>query len=100
MEIEKLKLLLEGIIDSSVIDRLYELNGKFPEPKRSLQTAIDALNYAILQLETVKVGELSIDQKEKLNALRELRNQLQKDLETLEKPKYGVFYVDKPKKEL
>jgi len=99
MEIEKLKLLLEGIIDTSVVDRLYELNAKYSEPKRSLQTAIDALNYAILQLETVKVGELTIDQKEKLQFLKELWEKLQKELETLEKPKYGVFYVDSSKGE-
>jgi len=99
MNIEKLKLLLEGIIDTSVVDRLYELNGGYPEPKRSLQTAIDALNYAILQLETVKVGELTIDQKEKLQFLKELREKLQKELENLTKPKYGVFYVDKLQKE-
>ncbi|GEM_PF-1705320 len=39
----------------------------------------------------MKVGELSIDQKEKLNALMDLRNQLQKELDDLTKPKYGVF---------
>jgi len=99
MKIEKLKLLLEGIIDTSVIDRLYELNVKFPEPKRSLQTSIDALSYAILQIESIKVGELSIDLKEKLQFLKELREKLQKELETLEKPKYGVFYVDSSKGE-
>jgi len=99
MELEKLKLLLEGIIDPSVIDRLHELNSKYAEPKRSLQTAIDALSYAVLQMESIKVGELSIDQKEKLQFLKELRENLQKELESLEKPKYGVFYVDSPKRE-
>jgi len=99
MEIEKLKLFLGEIIDPSVVDRFYELNVKYSEPRRSLQTAIDTLNYAILQLETVKVGELTIDQKEKLQFLKELREKLQKELENLTKPKYGVFYVDKFQKE-
>ncbi len=99
MDIEKLKLLLDGIIDTSIVDRFYELNADLDEPQRALRTALDVINYAILQLETVKVGELSIDQKEKLNALMDLRNQLQKELDDLTKPKYGVFYVDRLQKE-
>jgi len=100
VDTEKLKLLLDGIIDTSIVDRFYELNADLDEPQRTLRTALDVINYATLQLETVKVGELTIDQKEKLNALRELRNQLQKELDDLTKPKYGVFYVDKLQKEL
>ena len=99
MDIEKLKLLLDGIIDTSIVDRFYELNADLDEPQRALRTALDVINYAILQLETVKVRELSIDQKEKLNALMDLRNQLQKELDDLTKPKYGVFYVDRLQKE-
>jgi len=99
VDIEKLKLLLDGIIDTSIVDRFYELNADLDEPQRALRTALDVINYAILQLETVKVGELSIDQKEKLNALMDLRNQLQKELDDLTKPKYGVFYVDRLQKE-
>jgi hypothetical protein len=100
MELEKLKLLLNGIIDVSVIDRFYELNGELSEPARTYKTAVEALNYAILQLENIKVGELSIDQKEKLQFLKALRDEYQKQLESFAKPRYGVFYVDRPKEEL
>jgi hypothetical protein len=99
VDTQKLKLLLDGIIDASIVDRFYKLNSDLYEPQRTLRTALDVINYAILQLEAVKVGELTIDQKEKLNALKEFKNQLPKEWDDLTKPKYGVFYMDKLQKE-
>jgi len=90
---ERLLLLFEGLVPSDVIQSLWDYNANLPDPLRIAKTGLDAANWALLRLEDVRIGELSLDQKLKLQALQDLKQQFQQEYERLSRGRPYVFYM-------
>jgi len=96
VSLEKLSVLFEGLVPSEIIQTFWDLNANVKDEElRYAKTGYELANWALLRLESVKAGDLSIDQKLKKSALENLREEFRQKYEKLSSPSYGVFYVDR-----
>ena len=95
MSLEKLSVLFEGLVPPEVIQTFWNTNANIQnEELRYAKTGYEIANWALLRLESVKVGDLTIDQKLKKTALENLREEFKQKYEKLSRKTSYVFYLD------
>ncbi len=95
MSLEKLSVLFEGLVPPEIIQTFWNSNSNIrDEELRYAKTGYELANWALLRLESVKAGDLTIDQKLKKTALESLKEEFKQKYEKLSQRASYVFYLD------
>ena len=95
MSLEKLSALFEGLVPSEIIQTFWSSNSHIKDEElRYAKTGYELANWALLRLESVKAGDLTIDQKLKKTALENLKEEFRQKYEKLSQKASYVFYLD------
>jgi len=95
VSLDKLSVLFEGLVPPEIIQTFWDSNSHIrDEELRYAKTGYELANWALLRLESVKVGELTVDQKLKRTALENLKEEFRQKYEKLSQKASYVFYLD------